>query len=69
MFMKPAAPGFHQAFSLPSGVLMLMQHAAGAAPAWTETGIGIKHFLLLEKIDRLMQHLSLIHISEPTRPY
>ena len=56
MFMQPAAPGFHQAFSLSSGALMQMQHSAGSTPAGTALGIGIKHLLLLEKIDCLMQH-------------
>ena len=56
MFMEPAAPGFHQAFSLTSCVLMQVQHAAGATPAGTTLGVGIKHLLLFEKIDCLMQH-------------
>ena len=56
MFIKPTAPGFHQTFSLSSCFLMQMQHAAGSTPARTALGIGIKHLLLLEKIDRLMQH-------------
>ena len=56
MFMQPAAPGFHQSFGLPPGVLVKMQHAAGAPSAGAALGVAVQHFLLLEEVDGLMQH-------------
>ena len=49
-------PGFHQPLSLGSGFFMKMEHAARTAAAWATLAVAIQQFLLIQKIDGLVQN-------------
>ena len=49
-------PWFHQPLSLSSGFVMEMKHAARTAAAWATLAVAIQQFLLIQKIDGLVQN-------------
>ena len=49
-------PWFHQPLSLGSGFFMEMEHAARTAAAWTALAVAIEQFLLVQKINGLVQN-------------
>ena len=49
-------PWFHQPLSLGSGFFMEMEHAARTAAAWATLAVAIQQFLLIQKINGLVQN-------------
>ena len=49
-------PWFHQPLSLGSGFFMEMEHAARTAAAWATLAVAIEQFLLIQKINGLVQN-------------
>ena len=49
-------PWFHQPLSLGSCFFMEMEHAARTAAAWTALAVAIEQFLLIQKINGLVQN-------------
>ena len=49
-------PWFHQSLGFRSGFLMEMEHPAWTAAAWTTLAVAIEQFLLIQKINGLVQN-------------